>query len=185
MDKAAFDALYRQHYRQVLGLCRRLLGGDSDAEDAAQEVFMRGYRAFGSYKARDPFAPWIGTIASNYCIDVLRKRRRLADVFSDAAVEAEELVDPKENGEGVLIGAYEHATINRAVEALPEKYRLPIVLAYYADVSYSEIADTLGISTSHVGVLLLRGKERLRRELASPSDEPDDRREPAQNHESN
>ena len=56
--------------------------------------------------------------------------------------------------------------ITRAVEALPDQYRLPIVLAYYAEASYQEIADTLGITVNHVGVLLLRGKKHLRDSLA-------------------
>jgi RNA polymerase sigma-70 factor (ECF subfamily) len=165
MIKAGFDALYREHYHQILGLCRRMLGGSADAEDAAQEVFMRGYQAIGRYKSRDPFGPWIGTIATNYCIDVLRQRKRLQDLFSGASLEEENLSGPSVNGVGTLISAHEASTITRAVEALPDQYRLPIVLAYYADASYEEIANTLEITANHVGVLLLRGKERLRREL--------------------
>ncbi len=167
MNKASFDALYREHYARVLGLCRRVLSGAADAEDAAQEVFMRAYRSFGRYKARDPFGPWINTIASNYCIDVLRRRKRLGDVFSDVQLDESEAASPLENGVGALIGAYEAERITRAVEALPERYRLPIVLAYYADASYDEIAQTLGIMPNHVGVLLLRGKQRLRAALAT------------------
>jgi RNA polymerase sigma-70 factor (ECF subfamily) len=163
MTRAAFDELYRAHYHQILGLCRRMLGGAMDAEDAAQEAFMRAYRGFGAYKARDPFGPWIGTIASNYCIDVLRSRRRLSAVFS--AEEPPEPEDPEANGAAPLIDAEDADTVARAVEALPERYRLPIVLAYYADADYDQIARALGISRNHVGVLLLRGRERLRRDL--------------------
>lgn len=164
MDKVAFDALYQAHYRRVLGLCRRMLGRAADAEDATQEIFMRGFRAFSSYRSQDPFGPWIGAIASNYCIDVLRKERRLASVFKEEA-EPPEPVSPTENGAALLISAYKADAINQAVEALPEQYRLPVVLAYYADASYEEIADTLGITSNHVGVLLLRGKKRLRQAL--------------------
>ncbi|MFV2091241.1 MAG: RNA polymerase sigma factor, partial [Pseudomonadales bacterium] len=71
------------------------------------------------------------------------------------------------NGVGALVSAHEADAITRAVETLPEQYRLPIVLAYYADASYDEIADTLGITSNHVGVLLLRGKKRLRDDLAA------------------
>ena len=166
MDRASFDALYREHYPRVLGLCRRMLGGVADAEDAAQEAFMRGFRAFGSYKSRDPFGPWIGTIASNYCIDVLRKRRRQKDLFAADSADATDLVAPTKDGVDKLISAHEAGAITQAVEALPDQYRLPIVLAYYAEASYQEIADTLGITVNHVGVLLLRGKKRLRDELA-------------------
>jgi RNA polymerase sigma factor (sigma-70 family) len=70
-----------------------------------------------------------------------------------------------------LISAHEADAITAAVEALPEQYRLPIVLAYYADASYDEIANTLGITPNHVGVLLLRGKRRLRQDLARLTEE--------------
>ncbi len=166
MDKAAFDAYYREHYRRVHGLCRRMLGRTADAEDATQEIFMRGYRAFGRYRAQDPFGPWINTIASNYCIDVLRGNRRVRDLF-DTEADPDETESALENGAMALIREDDSEAVNRAVEALPEQYRLPIVLAYYSDASYDEIADTLGITRNHVGVLLLRGKKKLRAQLAS------------------
>lgn len=171
MNRANFDALYREHYPRVLGLCRRMLGNAHDAEDAAQEVFMRGYRALWRYRTRDRFGPWIGAIATNHCIDVLRRRRRLGDVFSDVPGEAAELEDPAASGVAPLISAHDADAVMRAVEALPEQYRLPIVLAYYADASYDDIASALGITPNHVGVLLLRGKQRLRRSLAGFAEE--------------
>lgn len=165
MDKAAFDAYYREHYRRVHGLCRRMLGRTADAEDATQEVFMRGYRSFGRYRSQDPFGPWINTIASNYCIDVLRGNRRARDLFDDTA-EPDDTESMQDNGAAALIRTADSEAVTQAVEALPEQYRLPIVLAYYSDASYDEIADTLGITTNHVGVLLLRGKKKLRQQLA-------------------
>ena len=166
MDKAAFDAYYREHYRRVYGLCRRILGRTADAEDATQEVFMRGYRSFGRYRSQDPFGPWINTIASNYCIDVLRGNRRVRDLF-DTEAEPDETESVLDNGAAALIREADSEAVNQAVEALPEQYRLPIVLAYYSDASYDEIADTLGITRNHVGVLLLRGKKKLRQQLAN------------------
>lgn len=169
MNRAAFDALYREHYHRVRSYCRRMLGTPQDAEDAAQEVFMRAYRAFGRYRSRDPFGPWVGAIATNYCIDVLRSRGRFNEVFDTR--DAEEPEDPADNGAATLISDYESRAITRAVEALPDRYRLPIVLAYYADASYDEIADALGITANHVGVLLSRGKEQLRRHLSQLHEE--------------
>lgn len=170
MNKAAFDALYREHYRRVHGLCRRMLGKTADAEDATQEVFMRGYRSFGRYRPQDPFGPWINTIATNYCIDVLRGNRRVRDLFN-AEAEPEEAESPLQNGTAPLIRDENADAVNRAVEALSEQYRLPIVLAYYSDASYDEIAETLGITRNHVGVLLLRGRKKLRAQLANPTGE--------------
>lgn len=169
MNRAAFDALYREHYPRVRSYCRRMLGTPEEAEDAAQEVFMRAFRAFGRYRSRDPFGPWVGAIATNYCIDVLRSRGRFNAVFD--LTDDSDAEDPTLNGAATLISDYESQAITRAVEALPDRYRLPIVLAYYSDASYDEIADTLGITANHVGVLLSRGKEQLRRHLSQLHEE--------------
>ena len=126
---------------------------------------MRGYRSFGRYRSQDPFGPWINSIATNHCIDLLRGNKRVRELFSDDA-EPEEAVSSLENGSAPLIRREDADAVSRAVEALPEQYRLPIVLAYYGDASYDEIADTLGITRNHVGVLLLRGRKKLRAELA-------------------
>ncbi len=168
MKKAAFDALYREHYGRVYGLCRRLLGQSADAEDATQEVFVRAYRSFGRYRREDPFGPWISTIAGNYCIDLLRGKQRRGDLFNEDA-EVDPASDPLDNGAGPLIRSQDAETINRAVEALPEQFRLPVVLAYYSDASYDQIAETLGITRNHVGVLLLRAKKKLREQLTTQS----------------
>ena len=126
---------------------------------------MRGYTAYAQYRPQDPCGAWIGTIATNYCIDLLRRHRRLALVFDERSDDAMEPVDPGASGVGTLISEYRAKTISRAVDALPEKYRLPIVLAYFSGASYDEIAVTLGITTNHVGILLLRGRAHLRRDL--------------------
>ena len=98
---------------------------------------------------------------------MLRGRQRKADLFSDEA-EVEPQSDPQENGIAPLVRAHDAQAINRAVEALPEQYRLPIVLAYYSDASYDQIAEALGITRNHVGVLLLRAKKKLREQLTTP-----------------
>ncbi len=165
MKRARYEALYCDHYPRVLGLCRRILGPNSDPQDAAQEVFERGYRNFRKYRADDPFEHWIGAIARNHCIDLLRQRRRLESLFQ-ANTEEAEAEDPAQEGVGMLISAHTAQAVTAAVDGLTDQYRLPLVLAYYADASYEDIAQTLGISRNHVGVLLLRGKKQLRRALA-------------------
>ena len=166
-----FEAEYRNSYGRVFGLCLRLLGRTAQAEDAAQETFERAYRALERYDPAQPFVGWVLGIARNHCIDLLRRRRRGELRFGD---EAEELAAAQsESAEGIdaLVLNERSARVRAAIAALPERYRLPIVLAYYNESNYDEIAAALGISRNHVGVLLLRGKHALRRALAPTEEE--------------
>jgi RNA polymerase sigma-70 factor (ECF subfamily) len=166
-----FDALYRSHYRRVFGLCLKLLGRRGEAQDAAQEVFVRAYRAIDSYDASQSFSPWVLSIASNHCIDRLRRRQREPGLFDDPEREMAELAaDTPTLPELVADGERDDA-LRAAIGALPEKHRLPLVLAYFNDMSYDEIAAALDISRNHVGVLLLRAKKMLRRALAGTAAE--------------
>lgn len=164
---ADFAELYRAHYSRVLGLCRRLLGSADQAQDATQEVFMRAHRSWRKYDRNQPFAGWILQIASNYCVDVIRRRKLEARLFgteADERIEAE--AAPGRGVLGELIAHERAAEIRAAVAALPERYRVPLVLAYYAEASYDEIAAALGVTRTHAGILVYRAKQSLRRALA-------------------
>ena len=167
--KAEFDALYRDHYRRVFGLCLKLLRLPVQAEEAAQEVFVRAYRAFDRYDSGQPFSAWVLGIASNHCIDLIRRRRREADLYGDADAERAALEAETPDALEALADAERAAEIRAAVDGLPDKYRVPLVLAYYNEWSYDEIAAELGITRNHVGVLLLRGRRSLRSALAEDS----------------
>jgi RNA polymerase sigma-70 factor (ECF subfamily) len=164
--EAAFADAYTAHFRQVRGLCRQLLGSTDRAEDAAQEAFVRAYRAFGGYDSSQPFGAWIMTIARNYCLDLLRRRSKERALFGNEAEEAAAAESPESDGLGAVIGAERAAAVNAAVAKLPERYRVPLALAYFADADYDEIAKELGITRTHVGVLLCRAKQMLRQSLA-------------------
>jgi RNA polymerase sigma-70 factor, ECF subfamily len=165
--KADFEALYRDHYRRVFGLCQRLLGRAAPAEDAAQEVFVRAYRALDRYDTSQPFAAWILAIASHHCIDLVRRRSRDGKLFDDRDATAAELESPTPAALETLLDAERAAAIRAAIATLPDKYRLPLVLAYYNEASYDDIAHALGFTRNHVGVLLLRARQLLRRSLAA------------------
>lgn len=165
--ESRFGALYGEHYRRVLGLCRRLLRRSDHAEDAAQEAFLRAYRSLPSYDESQPFGRWVLNIAAHHCIDLLRRRSKERQLFGDEQTEARDL--ERRGGEEALqtlLTAERAEQIRHAVEALPDKYRLPLQLAYYGEASYEEIADALGVTRNHVGVLLLRAKRMLRAALA-------------------
>ena len=161
-----FEILYKEYYVRVFGLCRRLLNSVPLAEDATQEAFMRAYRKFGSYDNKQPFWLWIASIANNHCIDLLRRRSRLPTLFGDEQAELELCKSPDKQALTQLIEAEDASRLNAAIAKLPEKYRVPLVLAYFSDSSYDQIAADLSIRRNHVGVLLLRAKQHLRSCLA-------------------
>jgi RNA polymerase sigma-70 factor (ECF subfamily) len=163
--EAGFAELYTAHYRQVRGLCRQLLGSTDRAEDAAQEAFARAYRAFASYDPAQPFAGWVMSIARNYCMDLLRRRSKEVTLFGSEAEEAAAAEAPGVDGLGAALTQERATAVNAAVAKLPERYRVPLALAYYSDADYDDIAKTLGITRNHVGVLLCRAKQLLSQSL--------------------
>ena len=170
-QEVSYEELYRTHYRRVFGLCRQLLGAWDQAEDATQEVFLRAHRAFESYDPEQPFSGWILKIASNYCVDVVRRRAKETQLFGNEPAETIEVASDRPAAERELIAAEQAEKVKAAIESLPEKYRIPLVLAYYSESSYDAIATTLGITRNHVGVLILRGKQQLRRLLSEEEKE--------------
>ena len=165
---AEFDALYRAQERRVLQTCRYLLGSADEAEDAAQEVFLRARQRFEQYDRARPFASWILGVASHHCIDRLRRRSRETRLFS--AQDTEQVAAPaREAGPLTALLARERGRqVRQAVATLPAKYRVPLVLAYFQELDYAEIGEILGIERGHVAVLVFRARRQLRRMLSAP-----------------
>ncbi len=170
-DPEAFASLYRLFSRKVLGLCRHLLGTQEEAEDAASEVFLRAQKAMNSYRSEMPFPTWLYSIASHYCVDQLRRRGLEGRIFSgDQPVEWEPpSKEPSPLGE--VLTTERRESVQGAVAALPERYRLPLTLRYYSDLTYDQIAETLQMPRSNVATLIFRGKKELRRILARAGEE--------------
>ncbi len=163
-ESEAFGELYRRFSRRVFGLCFHLLGSREDAEDATSEVFLKVRGSFGRYDRSFAFPAWVTSIATNHCLDRLRRRSRESRLFEPEA-------EQPPPGSGLsplteLLADEQRATLARALAALPERYRIPLALRYHAEMSYGEIASRLGVTREQVGIALFRGKERLRRALA-------------------
>jgi len=141
------------------------------AEDATQETFMRAYKNFNKFDSEQPFWHWIAAIANNHCVDLLRSKGRSDQFFGDEAVELEALAGLDVPVLSSLIAAEDGDALNAAIATLPDKYRVPLVLAYFNQTSYEQIADQLKISRTHVGVLLLRAKKQVRIALADLTEE--------------
>jgi RNA polymerase sigma-70 factor, ECF subfamily len=160
----AFGEIYRRFSRRVLSLCFHLLGSREDAEDATSEVFLKVRGSLDRYDPSSPFGPWVLSIATNHCLDRLRRRRREGRLFEpdgeDATAPARGLSPLAE-----LLADEQRGRLAQALAALPERFRVPLALRYQAEMSYDEIATRLGVTREQVGVALFRGKERLRRAL--------------------
>ena len=163
---ADFDALYGPQARRVLQTCRYLLGPD-EAEDAAHEVFLRARQRFRQYDRERPFGSWILGVASHHCIDRLRRRGREARLFGAADVEGVAAPARAPGPLTALLARERGRQVRRAVAALPVKYRVPLVLAYFHELGYAEIGEILGIERGHVAVLVFRARQQLRRVLST------------------
>ncbi len=168
-DAAAFAELFAEYEADVQRLCRRMLPDDvgPGPEDAAGEVFLRARRAIASYDPERPFRPWLLAVAGHHCIDVLRRRSREKRLFDAEAPDGEDLASPGPSPLSNLVWSERRDALVAAVESLPARYRTPLMLRYFSDLDYAEIADTLGVSRGQVASLLFRAKRALRERLAS------------------
>jgi RNA polymerase sigma-70 factor, ECF subfamily len=163
----ALGEIYRRYVRRVFGLCRYMLDSRESAEDATSEVFLKLQRSIESYDRSIPFLRWLLRIAGNQCIDALRRRQRgrrtIADVEDGAAVI--EAASSEPSPLGAVISTEERAKVREAIAGLPENYRVPLVLRYYSELSYDEIAQQLDLERNYVAALIFRAKKELRRRL--------------------
>jgi RNA polymerase sigma-70 factor (ECF subfamily) len=160
-DRDAWGDVYRELGPLVLRLCRRILPTQEDAEDAAAEIFMKAQVKLDHYDSSRPFKPWLFRVAANHCWDVLRARRGRRHV-DDAEIDLESRApDPLDS----LLARETHEQVRKTLAKLDDRARLALSLRYFAELSYEEIADVLGVTSSFVGVLLLRARRRMRRLL--------------------
>jgi RNA polymerase sigma-70 factor (ECF subfamily) len=166
----AFEALVAAHQSRVYGLALQLLRDPEDAEDAAQEAFVRCYASLDRYNPDMSFGGWLYRIAYNHCLDVLRRRRRAPSVDSGATDSELSLVDAlPDPGPGVeeLVERGEGAsTLRRALEGLSEEHRRVLTLRYMLDLPYAEMARVLDVPESTVTMRLYHAKKALRARLA-------------------
>lgn len=160
-DHQAFAALVERYQRPVFSLAYRMLGDGDDAEEAAQEAFLRVYRALGAYDFRRPFSTWLLSIAAHHCIDRLRRRPARPVVAIDALAPWQQLasdaVDPEEDA----IRSDEADRVQAGLNRLPADYRVVLILRYWHDFGYADIAALLGSTESAVKSRLHRAREQL------------------------
>ena len=169
-DAEALGEIHRRYVRRVFGLCRYMLDSTESAEDATSEVFLKLQRLIESYDGSIPFPRWLLRVAGNQCIDALRRRQRgrqvIVEVEYTSVVEAP---SSELSPLGAVIGTQERAQVRDAIARLPENYRVPLVLRYYSELSYDEIAQRLNLQSNYVAALIFRAKQELRRKLSRGS----------------
>src|SRR5205823_4688433 len=169
-DAAAFGELVDRYQHRLVGVMHHLTGRADEAEDLAQEVFLRVYRTRRRYHPTAKFSTWLFTIANNLALNALRSRRRKPIVPLPAQESgplgprpAENLVAARSPAPGQRMQQQELAAIIRtALETLNERQRMAVVLHKFEEMNYAEIADVMGLSTKAVKSLLSRARAALR-----------------------
>lgn len=168
-DASAFASVIERHQTVVFGTVLRLVRDREVAAEVTNRAFYRAFDHLGRFDERRPLRPWLVRIAANEALNELRTRRRDQEHTiggEAAAIELEQLAGGPDPAE--LIPQRERrAAIRAAVARLPEMQRTVVVLRYFADLSYADIAEATEQTVNNVGVVLLRARERLRRELES------------------
>ncbi|MCD6424779.1 MAG: sigma-70 family RNA polymerase sigma factor [Anaerolineales bacterium] len=158
-NKEAFSELVEKYQKPVFSVCYRMLGTPTAAEDAAQEAFIRAYQALDRYDPERSFATWILSIASNYSIDQLRKKKvTILSMDSDKHAWLAP-PDPGPSPEKVALDKEKNALVQAILADLTETDRAAVVLQYWHDYSYEEIAETLDLSSSAVKSRLFRARK--------------------------
>ncbi|HYL94641.1 MAG TPA: sigma-70 family RNA polymerase sigma factor [Terriglobales bacterium] len=157
----AWGELYRDFAGPIFRFCRRTMPTREDAEDATTEIFMKLREKIGMYDESRPFQAWLYKVAANHCWDLLRRRKTRQDLETEG-VEEMPLEHPDPNVLDKLLEARSSKDMRAALAQLPARSRMALVLRYYSDMSYDEIADTLGVRRNFVGVVLLRARHQLR-----------------------
>jgi len=160
-DAEAWGELYQMYAPAMFRFCRRALPTREDAEDATTDIFMKVRQKLGTYDSSRPFQAWLYKVASNHCWDMLR-RRRIRQDLETGDVETMPLEHPDPGQLEKMQFDHDSKQVRTALAKMPDRARMVLVLRYYSDMSYDEIADTLGVRRAFVGVLLLRARHQLR-----------------------
>lgn len=161
-DKTAFGKLIEAYQTPVYNLAYRMLNNAGEAEEAAQEAFIRAYTRLDSYDPAHKFSTWMLSITSNYCIDLIRKRRALLLSIDEPLPPHPALMSDNSKGpEAQVVMNEQQAMVQTLLQELPEDYRQTVVLRYWYDLSYDEIAEMMDTTVSAIKSRLFRARRLL------------------------
>lgn len=170
-DMEAFQVLVEAHQHRVVGTIAKMLGDEAEAEDVAQQVFVRVWRSAGRYEPTAKFTTWLFTILRNLVFNEVRRRKRHPAISLDAPREADD-ERPRDTAdhrvktpEAALLDGEMMSAIQRAIDELPETQRLAVIMRRYDETPYEEIAEVLELTVPAVKSLLFRARTELREKL--------------------
>ena len=166
-DPRAFREVFELYKDRVFALCRHMAGNAEDAEDLTQEVFVSAFRHIAGFRAEAAFGTWLYRIASNQCLNRLRKRRPEVHSF-EAMVEMDAAPPaPGPSPEEMVVRKELNRRIEDAVADLPENLRLVFVLGTLEGMRYKQIAEIVGCSEEAVKMRVHRARKRVRDRMKS------------------
>ena len=157
-----FEPLVKAHQDGVYNLALRMLKNEQDAMDAAQEAFLRAWRSLGSFRGESKFSVWLYRLASNVCLDMLRRSGRLrADSLTDEEGAEAELPDESADPQRALERRELTAAVRQGLDALPPDFRQALVLRDINGLTYEEIAQVTGLEAGTVKSRIFRARRKL------------------------
>lgn len=161
-DQTAFGKLIEAYQRPVYNLAYRMLNNSGEAEEAAQEAFIRAYTRLHTYNPDHKFSTWMLSITSNYCIDLIRKRRALLLSIDEPLPPHPALMSDGQKGpEAQMEMSEQQDMVQSLLQELPEDYRQTVVLRYWHEMSYEEIAEMMDTTVSAIKSRLFRARRLL------------------------
>jgi RNA polymerase sigma-70 factor, ECF subfamily len=158
-EREAFDALVERYQRDIYRLCYRYVNDPQDANDMAQEVFLKAYRAIGKFRGDSSFSTWLYRIAVNTCLNFRSSRKPEAEELSDA------LQDRRAGALAAMEEEERAQRVREAVSRLPEKQRATLILKVYHELTHEEVAGIVGASVGTVKANLFHALGNLRKML--------------------
>ena len=170
-DPKAYEKLLKKYRKSVYYMLLKIVNNTDDAEDLTQEAFAKAFNSLHKFDSKYAFSTWLFRIATNNCIDFIRKKR-VQTVSIDTSYENDEgdsfqfdIKDPDDNPDEVMLRKQRKEYLSIAVEKLPEKYKKLVDLRYFQELSYEEVAVELNLPLGTVKAQLFRARELLANEL--------------------
>lgn len=164
-DIAAFEEIVRQHEKLVYNLALRTLGNEHDAQDAAQEAFIKAWTGLADFRGDSKLSVWLYRLTNNICLDMLRRRKSSPASLTQADDSGDEAVldipDESSSPQLILERREQRREIEKAIAALPDDYRRVLMLREAGDLSYEEIAGVLGMDIGTVKSRIFRARKKL------------------------